>query len=269
MAAVSREQTDSRRVELLELLEAGEVNVNDLAERFSVSVSTIRRDLAYLEERGDVQRIYGGAIKRKPIESSWIDKAQVNSAEKRAIASYAATLVHPGDLVMLDAGTTCGQIATELAGRTDITIMTCGLSALVALADAEVDVVVMGGRLRRPNESFIGGRAMEMLADTTPDIAFIGADGLDPIYGLNYPDSEQVVMKRAILNRSRQSWAVVDHSKIEREEVFPYWLDCRTNARLLLDATPSNEVVNRFTRHGWEVVLAGANNDLPNRSQTL
>ncbi|MCZ0975977.1 hypothetical protein O1L55_41360 [Streptomyces albulus] len=86
-------------------------------------------------------------------------------------------------MVLLDAGTTVARLAHELRARTDITVVTNGLSTLVELADAEVEVVVLGGRLRRPNESLLGTRTDQALRGITPDLAFLGVDGLDPRRG--------------------------------------------------------------------------------------
>lgn len=256
MASGSRKATKNRRFALLDLLNEGEVNVHDLAREFGVSTSTIRRDLAYLQARGDVQRTHGGAVIGKPQESSWQDKALVQRAEKQQIAARAAQMVQPGDLVLLDAGTTCGWIAHALADRDDITIMTNGLSSLVALADAAVEVIVLGGRLRRPNESFIGPRVPEALGDVTPDIAFVGADAADVDNGLNYPDLEQVLVKRAMAERSRQAWAVVDHTKFERNDLFPYWFDSRRHAAILTDPGVGEDEVAAFREAGWRVEIA-------------
>ncbi len=44
------------------LLEKKEVSVNLLSETLGVSGVTIRQDLNYLEERGFIKRIHGGAV---------------------------------------------------------------------------------------------------------------------------------------------------------------------------------------------------------------
>ena len=54
-------KTEPRRQEILNLLEqTGTINVNELAERFQVSLVTIRNDLDDLEKEGLLQRTLAG-----------------------------------------------------------------------------------------------------------------------------------------------------------------------------------------------------------------
>jgi DeoR/GlpR family transcriptional regulator of sugar metabolism len=96
-----------REGKILEILnESGGVIVEELANRFSVSVMTIRRDLDRLEERGLVERRHGGAILpgRLVGEETYETKAASHVEEKNRIAQKAATLVRDGDIVLLDGG---------------------------------------------------------------------------------------------------------------------------------------------------------------------
>ncbi|MGW5117069.1 DeoR/GlpR family DNA-binding transcription regulator [Streptomyces noursei] len=223
MSSGERPSTRHRRERMLELLGAGDGSVHDLAAAFGVSLSTVRRDLAALAGDGRITRTYGGAVDHRAAERSWHDKARQHRTEKGAIARTAAALVRSGDVVLLDAGTTVARLAHELRARTDITVVTNGLSTLVELADAEVEVVVLGGRLRRPNESLLGTRTDQALRGITPDLAFLGVDGLDPRRGVNCPDPEQAALKETMARCARAAWVLADGSKLAGGGGFPYW----------------------------------------------
>ncbi|MFK0293675.1 DeoR/GlpR family DNA-binding transcription regulator [Streptomyces sp. NPDC090442] len=236
MTGGERPATRRRRERMVELLGAGDGSVHALAAAFGVSLSTVRRDLAALAEGGRITRTYGGALDHRAVERSWHDKARERRTEKAAIARAAAGLVRSGDVVLLDAGTTAARLAHELRARSDLTVVTNGLSALVELADAEVEVVVLGGRLRRPNESLLGTRTDQALRRLTPDLAFLGVDGLDPRRGVNCPDVEQAALKETMARCARAAWVLADGSKLGGGGGFPYWAEMPRGTGLISGA---------------------------------
>lgn len=249
-----RSSTADRRRRMVELLGSGDVSVHDLAAEFDVSLSTIRRDLATLAGRGRIMRTYGGAVGHHPAERSWHDKERAQRPEKDAIARVAATLVQSGDVVLLDAGTTVARLAHHLRDRADVTIVTNGLSTLLELADAEVDVIVLGGRLRRPNESLLGTRTEQALRRLTPDIAFLGVDGLDPRRGVNCPDYEQAALKEAMAESARATWVLADHSKLAEPAGFPFWATMPAGTGLVTGA--AEDQLTAFAGAHWVVRTA-------------
>jgi DeoR/GlpR family transcriptional regulator of sugar metabolism len=253
---VPRSATRRRRDRLLELVRGGEVNIEELATRFNVSASTIRRDLAALAGDGRVMRTYGGAIgPHRDQEPSLRAKERHHAAQKEAIACFAAGLVGRGDVVLLDAGTTVGRLAWHLRQRDDITVVTNGLSSLLALHDApRVEVIVLGGRLRRPNEAFLGPETDQALRRFRPDVAFLGADGMHPHRGLNCPSPEQAVTKELMAASSRHAWVLADHSKLTGDP-YPYWAAAGATG-LVTDSAGAFDDVQRFVAAGWRVEVA-------------
>ncbi len=237
---------------MVELLGEGDVSVHRLAAEFGVSLSTVRRDLAGLAHEGRITRTYGGAVDHRVPERSWRDKEGVRRAEKAAIARAAAELVRPGDVVLLDAGTTVAGVAHELRDRTDVTLVTNGLSTLLELADAAVELVVLGGRLRRPNEALLGTRTLRELRGITPDLVFLGVDGLDPRRGINCPDHEQAALKEAMAECARDAWVLADDSKLGTgPAAFPYWAALPPGTGLL--TTAGTEALAAYEEERWNV----------------
>ncbi|MFI0903210.1 DeoR/GlpR family DNA-binding transcription regulator [Streptomyces sioyaensis] len=251
MTSGERSATRQRRERMVHLLGAGDLSVHDLAAEFDVSLSTVRRDLATLAALGRITRTYGGAVDHRAVERSRHDKERAQRGEKDAIARAAAGLVRRGDVVLLDAGTTVARLAHELRGRSDLTVVTNGLSTLVELADAEVEVVVLGGRLRRPNESLLGTRTEQALRRLTPDIAFLGVDGLEPRRGINCPDPEQAALKETMAGCARAAWVLADHSKLRGGGGFPYWAEMPAGTGLISGGTERE--LAAFSDGGWRV----------------
>jgi len=129
-------------------LPSGSTNVNDLADRFGVSASTIRRDLAVLASSGRLVRTYGGALRSAHgREVSLNAKKRTHWPEKDIIGKIAAAMVKRGDILLLDAGTTVGRLAWHLRQCDGTTVVTNGMSALLELADTPgIDVILLGGR---------------------------------------------------------------------------------------------------------------------------
>lgn len=221
---VPRETTTQRRTLLLAAVRGGEGSIGQLADQFGVSSSTIRRDLAELAREGHIIRTYGGALDTAhSVERTLREKDAINAEEKDAVARAAAELVRDGEVVLLDAGTTTGRLARHLADRSNLTVVTNGLSVLLALADSpHIEVIVLGGRLRYPNEAILGATVEQQLRHITPDRVFLGADGVGAQHGVCSPTWEQAQLKYAMLHAGVESYVLVDHSKLDYTP-FTYW----------------------------------------------
>ena len=221
-----RRGTRARRERLAQLLveQGSQIALRDLQGHFEVSEATLRRDLAALSQSGRLVRVYGGAAPARGVESTWREKAARYADSKVRIAQFAAAeLVAPGDIVFIDSGTTPAAVARQLSTRDDITIVVAGLASLLELADGTVEVIVLGGRLRRTSASFLGQAADHLLDLIAPDVAFLGTDFLDPKFGANFPDLEQAIFKSRVIARSTHSWFVADESKFGVSAPFRHW----------------------------------------------
>lgn len=245
-----RPGTRDRRAMLLEAVRDGSGGIAELAEEFGVSESTIRRDLASLAGAGHVVRTYGGAL---DTERSPREKDRENATAKEAIARQAAALVRDGEVVLLDAGTTTGRLARHLAHREGLTVVTNGVTAIRELAGfAGIDLIVLGGRLRHPNEAILGESVLAQLRHISPDRVFLGADGLVPGRGLCCPSLEQSVVKHAMLHAGAEAYVLADHSKLDQAP-FSYWTPLDREYRLITDEPTIDAVYPPFA----ESVIVG------------
>jgi DeoR/GlpR family transcriptional regulator of sugar metabolism len=204
-----------RRREISRLLQEKPVNVDELAVVFSVSASTIRRDLDTMTRDGDIVRTYGGAQTVSGPERSLREREAIAVEQKAAIGRLAGTFVPDGAVAVLDAGTTVGALARNLVYREGITVVTNGLTTTNALEHTTgVELIVVGGRLRHISSGFVGPFAERVMADVSADVAFLGADGVSAEHGLCEETPEQASLKRVMVERARELYVLADSSKL-------------------------------------------------------
>ena len=236
----------------------GRVDVAELAARFGITAETVRRDLTQLEARGVLRRVHGGAIpvERFRSEPGVSERAQRQAAEKTRIAKAALAYVPQGGSVLLDAGTTTGALATLLPDTRELTVVTNALPiALTLAARPNLDVLVVGGRLRGRTLADVGDWAVRTLRDLSVDVAFVATNGLSVDGGLSTPDSAEAAAKRAMVAAGRQVVVLADHTKVG-EQHFERFAGIDDVDVLVTDSGLAPDEVGRFEAAGVEVVLA-------------
>jgi len=253
-----RRGTQARHNALVVLLRAGIDSVQTLAARVGVSPSTLRRDLTQLQRDGRIARTYGGAIVCDVFqERSFNESALINQEAKAAIAAAAAELIPANATIFLDAGTTCLALGRALTDRGPLTAVTRGLEGAVLLSRAaQVDVVMLGGNVRPLSHGVVGpltSLAFERLAF---DVAFLGADAVDPVRGLGEPTAEETHVKEQAASRSDQVVLLADVSKLGPANVAS-WVPLDPSWTLLTDGRIDPSTVRAFTAQGIRVLTAG------------
>lgn len=213
-----RAKTQRRHDRVLELVNQHISDVETLAVQLGVSPSTVRRDLVFLQKRGEVERTYGGAIPAIPRlkEPTFTASLGVAVEEKEAIAKLAVRQIQPGDSVFLDAGTTCLAVAKRLIGQGERRVVTRGLEAAVMLRnDPDIEVIVTGGNVHPASHGLVGAMTLHTLARVWVDVAVLGADVICPIRGLGEPTLEEIAAKELAATISARQLLVADYRKFE------------------------------------------------------
>ena len=180
------------------------VQVQDLSERFAVSVLTIRRDLDHLAEQGLIERTHGGATLRRslPIEPLYAQKAAEYPQEKHAIAEAAAALIEEGDTVFINSGSTTFEVIKALKNHR-ITIVTNNMDAAwIANDDALFRLIFVGGVYRTRSHSVSGGLSQSVIDQVYANKAIIGVDGFSLFAGLTTPVIEEAETTRSMIART-------------------------------------------------------------------
>lgn len=211
--------TVERRTKIIKIIDnEGNVKVTELSKLFNVSEVTIRNDLDQLEKKNLLVRAHGGAMKlqRAGIDYELDVKAKKNRAQKIAIGKKAASLIKNGDTIILDSGTTTLEIAKNLSGFSNLTVITNSLNIAGQLVEfPDIKVIMLGGILRRTSLSFVGIKAIESLKNYFCDKVFMGVDGIDAHYGISTPNEEEAFLNNIMINNSREIIVVTDSSKFK------------------------------------------------------
>lgn len=213
-----------RQAKILQLLREREsVENSDLARVFGVTLATIRRDLTTLANQGIIRTDHGGAalISSASVyeEPHYETKVFVNRESKQAIGAAAAALVCSGDAIILDSGTTNAAIARSLraARLKHLTVITCDLMVAKELcAEQHIDVIVLGGLLRKSYYSTNGAYTEAILGNLHADKLFLGIDGANMEHGITTIVLEEVPIKRLQIEISDWVILVADSSKFDK-----------------------------------------------------
>ena len=234
--------TQRRQAILAEVGERSAVAAEDLAREFGVSVETIRRDLRDLQRRGLLDRVYGGATRPagRSSEGSFAARSTRNIAAKRAIAALAASLVEPGETIVIDVGTTALEVARALPASFRGRVLTNSVPAALELAAREeIEILLCGGQLRHGDAACSGAHAEAFFAEFYADRAFLGSGGVHPEAGLTDYYPAEVVVRRTIVAHTAASYVLADSSKLGSIAVHRVCPLDRIEAVLTDDAGPA------------------------------
>ncbi len=237
--------SNKRRSKIITVLaHRGNMSVADLARQFDVSEMTVRRDLHEMEQAGRVIRTPGGAALRRAItfEKDYAERLQKMAEAKDRIGRKAASLVNPGESIVLDSGTTTHCIARHLRGRSDIAVITFSLSVLDDLQSARVELT--GGVYRHRSLDLVGGGVGESLMKICANKVFFGAAAVSFERGVTVNDPEA---QRALVKAGLERILVVDSSKIGTEALYSF---CNINDcdLIITDAGISPESLGRLQK---------------------
>ena len=252
----------ARRAKLLaELNGAGSLSTDDLAERLGVSGETIRRDIALLENEGQLLRVHGGAMSIPATalvksEEPYDIRQDEHREAKARLGHAAVSLVKNGDMVAIDVGTTSLQIAKALPQDFRGVVATpCLLVAAELAGRPGIDVLLSGGLVRGGDMACSNSQAVAFFRDLNTDVAFLSSGGLTVQHGLTDFYRDEVATRREMLRNARKTYIAADSSKIGR--VAPYRVcDLGDVDGLITDTAPSEAVARELKRQDVQLILA-------------
>lgn len=209
-----------RQTQLLELVQAqGSASIEFLAETFSVTLQTVRRDVQRLAEAGLLSRFHGGVrMPGSTTENIAYRQRQALSLDgKTRIAKAIAAAVPHGCSLIMNIGTTMETVARELRQHRGLRVITNNLNVAATLADnPHCEVIVAGGVVRARDRAIVGEAALNFISQFKVDIGLIGISSIEADGSLRDFDYREVSVARGILQHSRAVWLAADHSKFHR-----------------------------------------------------
>ena len=197
------------------LRQSGRVVAVELATEFAVSEDSVRRDLRELAAQGLCKRVYGGALPLSAVVAPLKQRRQEHAGRKLALGRKAATLVRQGQVLLIDAGSTNAAIAAALPRDFGLTVVTNAPDIAQILLEREgFEILLIGGRIDARIGAAVGAQAVREIQRVRADICFPGACAVDAIGGLWGFDSEEVLLKRAMVEASGETVVVATSDKL-------------------------------------------------------
>jgi len=237
----------------------GKVKVKELSEKFKVTEDCIRKDLGALEKQGKLKRTYGGAVVlRENLHTMEVSKRRNSDVEaKRRIAEAAVSLINEKDMVFLDISTSNLAVAELLEkDQREITVVTNMIDILVILAhNPKIRLVFAGGKINKSRDGFWGGMTMDFISHLKPDIAFVGAVGVDVRENsVSTYDIEDGINKAAIIRASKKAYLVAEAKKLNKDGNYNYTtLD--TLSGLITDSMPTEDIRQAASDYGVQIII--------------
>lgn len=235
---------------ILQMLENQDlVTVSELMKVCNVSIETVRRDLNHLAGEQLIKKVYGGAIpfNRTASVKGGSERMVENIAEKEAIGRKCAELIHDGDTVYLGAGTTVLQVAKHLKERKDLTVVTNSLYVAAELAETDVELHFMGGRISKRDAStpYMPGTGWDHFSAPK---AIIGAGGISPDHGVTDYSADESRLLRIMLERAMQIIVLADNSKFGLVHA---WVTCPLPrvSRIITGSEQQNDILHDFSAY--------------------
>ena len=248
-----------RQQQLLGLLrERGRGTVAQFARRLGVSPMTVRRDLQALEQGGRVVRTHGGAAlaERVAFDFSFHERTRVQREAKAAIAGAAAALLGDARSVLLDSGTTTLALAQLLKPRTGLTVITTSLPIASELQFSPgIELLLLGGFLRRDAPDLGGALTEANLETLRADVAFIGADAIDAHGGVYNNVLAVGRMLRRMAGSAGRVYVLADSAKLGQTGLLRFG-DLRHWAGLVTDERADKSQLRSLKSAGATIVVA-------------
>ncbi|MBB3257340.1 DeoR/GlpR family transcriptional regulator of sugar metabolism [Paraburkholderia bannensis] len=214
--------TSQRKKAILDALDRdGQVLAGDLSAAFGVSEDTVRRDLRELAAQGRLQRVHGGALPASAAVAPLAAREDMDVAAKQRVARKAASMIEPGQVAIVDGGTTSALLVQCLTPDLTATIVTHSPGIAVALAAHPcVEVVLIGGRLYKHSVVSVGAAAIEAMSHIHADLYFMGVTGVHASAGFSTGDYEETYVKRALAARAAETVVLACASKLNTASQF-------------------------------------------------
>ncbi len=250
-------QSEERRSKIeAYLLEAEFASLDELASQVGKSVSTVRRDLTFLEQAGRAKRTHGGARTLQPKTDEFVfdvrDARQVD--EKEVIGAACAALVASGQNVIIDSGTTCYHVAKHLGSGVAQVITNSLPVANLFSGLSRQEVLVSGGIIYPRLGVLVGPHAVETFSKVHADVAVLGGSGICE-EGIYNSHALLVDIQRAMMAGAAKVIFCLDHTKFNRRSTF-FLSDFGMVDTVVTDVLAPEALIAVLRSKGIEVIVA-------------
>ena len=248
---------DRHQFILSKLKKEGKVNVLDLCSDLNVSSVTIRKDLKLLEDKNLLFRTHGGGTSSNPYTTDRPvnEKEKIRSEEKMDIGAAAAKLIEPNDCIIIASGTTVLSLARNIKPQGQLTVITAALNVAMELnRHQDVEVLVLGGVLRKSSSSATGVYAEKILDDFSCSKLFLGVDGIDLDFGISTTHVQEAQLNRRMIAASQKTIVLADSTKFGKRG-FGKICGLEDVEQIITDSGISEHILESLKGLGIEVTI--------------
>ncbi len=250
--------SSARREKIEKLIHKnGEVSLKSLEQTFpDISSMTLRRDLIFLEKKGDIIRVRGGAKSIKGIskiqEDIYTSRMTENIEAKKLISKIASQFLETGRSIYIDSGTTTMCLA-EILPDENFSILTSAPNIGIEIIKKHLPTVTLiGGQLSRNNISASGVNSLSFLKNINIDIAFIATSGFSLESGFTGGDYNECELKRFVIKKARKVILLMDISKIGKNMPFTF-ANLKEIDILICDKKIDKTIIEKMNKYGVKI----------------
>lgn len=252
----SRQQARQRAI-CDAVMAEGAIRIEQVAERFGISVMTAHRDLDELEGRGLLRKTRGvaSAMSTALVESSDVYRAGRQFAEKAAIANAALEFIEPGQAIMVDDSTTSLRLAERLGSKSPLTVITNCLTVIDAVRGVRgITLLGLGGDYYNWCSAFMGRLTTGAIRELRADLFVMSTSAISDDIAF-HQTQETVDVKRAMFESSNKRILLADHTKFDHRALHAM-LPLADFDAIIVDYSIDRAHVSRLRNAGCTVVVA-------------
>lgn len=236
----------------------GELSVQELSDLLGISPSTVRRDLVSVGDHRFIERTHGGVTLATVInyQNLCVNRVAIDPREVRSIASRAADMIFPGDVVGLSGGEICTYLAYLLRMKQDITVVTNAINIAVELVCLPgIQVRLTGGRLNAGSFELTGKSLEPSLDGVHIQKFFLGTDGLSLDYGVTAHDEAEATASRDMMAHTAVNIVLADSRKFKITS-FAQVAPLSEFQTIVTTELVTNSILNEYQKTGVEIIVA-------------
>ena len=240
-----------------QLQSEGFVSVRELSNALGVTKVTIRKDLRLLEDKGLLYRSHGSAtlvspyVNEKPVD----EKELVNVEDKQAIAKAAIESLKMDEAIIIGSGTTVGAFAQAIPRNAKLTILTSAMNVTMALLDCkDIEVVQLGGVVRKSSSSVVGHYAEEMMQSFACSKLYLSVDGISLEHGFTTSNMMEAHLNAKMIQSVQKTIVLADASKFGKKG-FGKICNLEDVDQIITNKSASKQFVSTLEAKGIEVIL--------------
>lgn len=209
-----------RQNKIIELLMIRKVaKITELTAELNISTDTLRRDINLLSKQGKIEKIYGGIklIESKTGESSMNERMISHLTEKDSIAKKCSEYINDGDCIYIDSGSTTYQITKYIKDKKNLTVVTNSLPVIMELLNSEVELIIIGGKIRKSEQSVVTFDYLFNFSELNILKAFICTSGITLEKGISDHNLEEVLTRKKMIELSKEVYVAADSTKFGKD----------------------------------------------------